>query len=97
MNTNNSKTGELHKFRLNLTDELNLGRTTKHISLSSLSIYYTWRNIKKQYRNNKITKYFATIPFIFSSNVSSELHSSSSYNKLFFYKTFFHNNVKSTP
>ena len=53
MNTNNSKTSEPHRFIFELTDKLNLKRTPKHISLSNLSIYYTWRNIKKQYGNNK--------------------------------------------
>ena len=53
MNTSNSKTNEPHKLKLTLTNKLNLKRTPKHISLSNLSIYYTWKNIKKQYKNNK--------------------------------------------
>ena len=31
----------------------NLSRYHKHIALSNLSIYYTWKNIKKEYKNNK--------------------------------------------
>ena len=53
MNTSNSKTNEPHKLKLTLTNKLNLKRSSKHISLSNLSIYYTWKNIKKQYKNNK--------------------------------------------
>ena len=27
---------------------------TKHLALENLSIYYTWENIRKQYKNNKL-------------------------------------------
>ena len=52
MNSKNSKTSESHKFKLNLTDKLNL-EDPKNMALTSLSIYYTWRNIKSEYNNNK--------------------------------------------
>ena len=38
---------------LNLTDKKDLWRGRKSIALSNLSIYYTWKNIKKSYNNNK--------------------------------------------
>ena len=38
---------------LNLTDKKDLRRGRKSIALSNLSIYYTWKNIKKSYNNNK--------------------------------------------
>ena len=38
---------------LNLTNELCLRRVEKIIALSNLSIYYTWKNIKSSYNNNK--------------------------------------------
>ena len=46
MNSENSKTSELHVLILNLTDKLDLRRSEKSIILSNLSIYYTWKNIK---------------------------------------------------
>ena len=53
MNTGNSKTNEPHRFRLSLADKLNLKNPNKNIALSNLSIYYTWKNIKSGYNNNK--------------------------------------------
>ena len=53
MNTDNSKTNESHKFKLDLTDKLNLKNPNKNIALANLSIYYTWKNIKSEYNNNK--------------------------------------------
>ena len=34
-------------------DKINLKRSDKYVALSNLSIYYTWKNIKKSYKNNK--------------------------------------------
>ena len=53
MNTENSKTNEAHRFRLALTDKLNLKNPNKNMVLANLSIYYTWKNIKSVYNNNK--------------------------------------------
>ena len=53
MNTENSKTSEPHKFRLDWTGKLNLKNPKKNIALANLSIYYTWENIKSEYNNNK--------------------------------------------
>ena len=58
MNTKNSKTNEPHKFKLDLTDTLNLEDSKKNIALANLSIYYTQKNIKSEYSNNKF-KIFA--------------------------------------
>ena len=51
MNTENSKTSEPHKSVLNLSQRLKLRGSNKHISLQYLSIYYTWKSIRKQYKN----------------------------------------------
>ena len=51
MNTENSKTNEAHGFRLDLTDKLNLKDPKKNMALANLSIYYTWKNIKSEYKN----------------------------------------------
>ena len=53
MNTDNSKTNEPHRFKINLPDKLNLKNPNKNIVLANLSIYYTWRNIKSEHNNNK--------------------------------------------
>ena len=53
MNSESSKTSEPHVLILKLTDKLDLRRGEKIIALSHLSIYYTWKNIKNSYNNNK--------------------------------------------
>ena len=53
MNSENSKTSKSHVLVLKLTNELDLWIGEKVIALSNLSIYYTWRNIKSSYNNNK--------------------------------------------
>ena len=53
MNTKNSKTSEPHKFRYNLIDKLDLKNPNKNMALANLSIYYTWKNVKSIYNNNK--------------------------------------------
>ena len=45
---------EPHKFVLNLSQGLELRSSNKHVALQNLSIYYTWKNIRKQYKNNKL-------------------------------------------
>ena len=53
MNSENSKTSDPHGLLLNLTDKINIKRSDKYVALLNLSIYYTWKNIKKSYKNNK--------------------------------------------
>ena len=53
MNNENSKTNESHRFRLDITDKLNLKDPKKNMALAYLIIYYTWKNIKSVYNNNK--------------------------------------------
>ena len=53
MNTKNGGKNELHKFILTLADKLNLKDPIKNMALATLSIYYTWKNIKSTYNNNK--------------------------------------------
>ena len=54
MNTENSKTNEPHKLVFKLSQRLDLRRSNKHVALQNLSIYYTWKNIRKYYNNNKL-------------------------------------------
>ena len=51
-NSENSKTSECHVLVLKLTDKLDLRRGQKTVGLSNLSIYYTWKNVKRLYNNN---------------------------------------------
>ena len=54
MNAENSKTNEPHKFVLILSQRLDWKGLNKYVAFQNLSIYYTWKNIKKQYKNNKL-------------------------------------------
>ena len=56
MNTKNSKTNESHRFKYDLIDKLDLKNPNKNIALGSLSIYYTWKNVKSTYNNNKFKR-----------------------------------------
>ena len=53
MNTANSKTKHLNKSAYNFTDKLSLKKPNKNIALANLSIYYTWKNVKSDYNNNR--------------------------------------------
>ena len=53
MNSENSKAIEPHRFKLDLADKLNLKHPKKNMSLANSSIYYTWKNLMSEYKNNK--------------------------------------------
>ena len=38
---------------LTLTEKINLKRSDTYIPLSNISIYYTWKTMKKSYKKNK--------------------------------------------
>ena len=48
LNSKNSKTCDPHRLLLNLWVKLNLKKSEKYAVTSNLSIYSTWKNIKKQ-------------------------------------------------
>ena len=52
MNSTNRKTSSPHRLLLNLSDNINLKRNDKYVVYQHTSIYYTWKNIKKSYKNN---------------------------------------------
>ena len=52
--TENSKTNKLHRFKLDLTDKINLKNPNKNMALANLSIYYNCKDIKSEYNNSKI-------------------------------------------
>ena len=53
MNSENSKTSKPVVLALKLTNKLDVRLGEKVVALSNLSIYYTWKNIKNLYNNNK--------------------------------------------
>ena len=53
MNSKNSRTSDSHRLLINLTEQINLKRSDKYVTLSNLSIYFTQENIKKSYKNDK--------------------------------------------
>ena len=53
VNTKNSKTSEPYRFKYNLIDELDLRNPNRNLSLAKLRIYYTCKNVKSIYKNNK--------------------------------------------
>ena len=54
MNSENSKTSEPDILKLKLTHKLDLRLDKTVITLSNLSIYYEWNNIKSLWNNNKL-------------------------------------------
>ena len=53
MSSENSQTQKPYVLILKFNDKLDSRRVEKIIALSNLSIYYTWKNIKSSYKNNK--------------------------------------------
>ena len=53
MDSENCRTSEYNVLVLKLTNKLDLRRGQKTVALSNLSIYYTWKNVKSSYNNNK--------------------------------------------
>ena len=54
MNSKNSEISNPHRVLLHLIDKINLKRSDNYVASSNFSIYYTWENIKKSYKNNDI-------------------------------------------
>ena len=65
MNTENSKTSELHRSKLYQTDKFNLKNPNKNIALANLSIYYTWKNTSTTTINLKFQHQLGMILFIY--------------------------------
>ena len=54
MYTENRKINEPYKFFLNLSQRVDFKSSDKNVALQDLLIYYTWKSIKKHYKNNKL-------------------------------------------
>ena len=52
MNSKSTKTSDPQNLLLNFKDKIDLKRKSNYSTLSNVSIHYTWKNIKKSYRNN---------------------------------------------
>ena len=94
MNTKNSKTSQSNIFRYNFTDKLDLKNPNKTIALVNLSIYYTWKNIKSGYNNNKFKKSAPTWNDTF--DVSDGSYSISALQNYFEYITKKHETITDT-
>ena len=53
LNSKNSKMSDPHRLLLNLAEKIKLKRSEIYVVLSNLSIYCTWKYIKKLYKKNK--------------------------------------------
>ena len=53
MNSENRKTYNPYRLLLNLSEKLDLKGNDKYVTLSNLSIYYTWENIKMLHKRNE--------------------------------------------
>ena len=60
MNSENRKTSKPHVLILKLTNKSDLRIGEEIITLSNLNIYYTWKNLKSSYNNNKFKKTAST-------------------------------------
>ena len=63
MNSKKSRANESKTLQLHLYNNLDLKRQYERILDSSLSMYYTLENIKKEYRNNKVEIFWGYIEF----------------------------------
>ena len=64
MTTQNSKTNKPHKFFLILSKRLDLTSSDKRVALQNLSICYTWKNVRKQYKSHELKLMFQSIELI---------------------------------
>ena len=56
MNTKNRKTNKPNRFKYDLIDKLDLRNPNKNMALGNKFYnftYYTWKNVKSTYHNNK--------------------------------------------
>ena len=54
MNSENTKTSKPYVLILKLTDKIDLQRDKNSVALSSLGIYYTWKNIRCSNSSNTL-------------------------------------------
>ena len=57
MNSRNKETSDSYRLLVSLSDKINFKRSDKSVALSNLSIYYTWKYIKKSHTKIMNLKY----------------------------------------
>ena len=50
INYENRISSDPHRLLLNPLGKINLKRSVKYVTLSNLSIHYTWKDVKKSYK-----------------------------------------------
>ena len=53
MKSENNEIPDTHTLLLNLTDKINLKKGDKYVAISNISMYYTYKNIKRSCKYNK--------------------------------------------
>ena len=53
LNMENGKTNEPNRFAFNSSQRSDMTSLDKYVTLQNVYIYYTQKNIRKQYKNNK--------------------------------------------
>ena len=61
-NSKSSKKSDPYRLLLNLTFEINLKRSDKYVALSNISIYYTWKKLKRSSKKKKNSSQEQAIP-----------------------------------
>ena len=54
MNSESSITSDPQRLLHNFSDKISLKRSDKYVVVSNINIYYTWKNIRRSHKNNKI-------------------------------------------
>ena len=54
MNSSNSKTPKANRLTLKLQSKMDLSVRKKSVALANLSIYYSWKNISPELKNDKL-------------------------------------------
>ena len=54
MNSESSITSDPHRLLHNFSDKIRLKRSDKYVVVSNINIYYTWKNIRRSHKNDKI-------------------------------------------
>lgn len=54
INSQNSKTSDTHRLRINLMDKIYSQKVDNRVVSSNLRMYYTGKKVKTSYRNDKL-------------------------------------------
>ena len=71
MNTLNSKTNESNRFLIQFSYKLIVKNHNTNMELANLSIYYTRKNIKSEYNNNKFLPQVGIVSSIYPMDLTT--------------------------